>query len=165
MNLATWISRLFSGTRTAKPNSWMKISNLTRRVVLAHRVEVADHGATRRKGLLGRTGLPAGEGLWIVPCESVHTFGMKFPIDIVYLDRRRKVKKVRSGVPPWRLSACLSAHSVVELASGTIQMTQTRQGDKLEFSCADPLVDGRYLQTSSVGIAGLEKAEHAEASQ
>jgi uncharacterized membrane protein (UPF0127 family) len=150
MNLASWISSLFSGTHTAKPNSWMKISNLTRQVVLADRVEIADQGATRRKGLLGRTGLPAGEGLWIVPCESVHTFGMKFPIDLVYLDRSRKVKKVRSGVPPWRLSACLSAHSVVELASGTVQMTQTRQGDKLEFSSAEPLVDGRQLQRSAV---------------
>ena len=142
MNLTGWISSLFSGNRKAKPNSVMRISNLTREVVLAHRVEVADNGATRRKGLLGRDGLPAGEGLWIVPCESVHTFGMKFPIDLIYLDRSRKVKKVRSSVLPWRLSACLSAHSVVELASGTIHMTQTRPGDKLEFSSADPMIDG-----------------------
>jgi hypothetical protein len=59
---------------------------------------------------------------------------MKFPIDLVYLDRKKKVKKVRSDVPPWRLSACLSAHSVLELASGTIRRTQTRPGDTLEFS-------------------------------
>jgi hypothetical protein len=111
--------------------------NLTREVVLAHSVDVADRGATRRKGLLGRSGLPAGEGLWIVPCESVHTFGMKFPIDLVYLDRNKEVKKVRSGVPPWRLSACLSAHSVVELAVGSIYKTQTGPGDKLEFSSSD----------------------------
>ncbi len=62
---------------------------------------------------------------------------MKFPIDLVYLDRNKTVKKVRSGVSPWRLSACLSAHSVVELASGTIQKTHTRPGDKLEFSSVD----------------------------
>jgi uncharacterized protein len=117
-----------------KPKSPMKISNLTRHVLLAHHVEVADQGAARRKGLLGRNSLPPGEGLWIVPCESVHTLGMKFPIDLIYLDRNRKVKKVRSGVPPWRLSACLSAHSVIELASGTVLMTQTEPGDKLEFS-------------------------------
>jgi hypothetical protein len=137
MNLIRWISGHLA-ERPTTPGSRMKISNLTREVVVADRVEVADHGATRRKGLLGRDGLPAGEGLWIVPCESVHTFGMKFPIDLIYLDRNKKVKKVRSGVPPWRMSACLSAHSVVELASGTIQMTQTRPGDKLEFSSADP---------------------------
>jgi uncharacterized membrane protein (UPF0127 family) len=79
---------------------------------------VADRGATRRKGLLGRDGLSAGEGLWILPCEAVHTFCMRFPIDLVYLDRKHQVKKVRSDVRPWRLSACLSAHSVLELASG-----------------------------------------------
>jgi len=134
MNFIRWISVHLSGNYRAKPNSRMKIENLTRRVMLAHSVDVADDGATRRKGLLGRRALLPGEGLWIVPCESVHTFGMKFPIDLVYLDRNRTVKKVRSGVSPWRLSACLSAHSVVELASGTIQKTQTTPGDKLEFS-------------------------------
>jgi uncharacterized membrane protein (UPF0127 family) len=134
--------RSFFTAGHTKRNSRLKVLNLTRQAVLADCVEVADHGATRRKGLLGRSGLAAGEGLWIVPCESVHTFGMKFPIDLVYLDRNKKVKKVRSGVPPWRLSACLSAHSVIELASGTIHTTQTRPGDTLEFSPALPLSDG-----------------------
>jgi uncharacterized membrane protein (UPF0127 family) len=143
------MDRFSSGGHT-KPNSRLKVSNLTRQAVLADCVEVADHGATRRKGLLGRSGLPAGEGLWIVPCESVHTFGMKFPIDLVYLDRNKKVKKVRSAVPPWRLSACLSAHSVLELASGTIHTTQTRPGDRLEFSPALPLGDGRINPDASV---------------
>jgi uncharacterized membrane protein (UPF0127 family) len=124
--------------------------NLSRQSVLAYTVEVADHGATRRKGLLGRSGLPAGEGLWIVPCESVHTFGMKFPIDLVYLGRNKKVKKVRSNVVPWRLSACLSAHSVLELASGTIHRTQTRPGDTLEFSPALPLSDRPTSPDASV---------------
>jgi len=137
MNFIHWISGHLSASNGAKTHSPLKIVNLTREVVLAHSVEVADRGATRRKGLLGRSGLPAGEGLWIVPCESVHTFGMKFPIDLVYLDRNKKVKKVRSGVPPWRLSACLSAHSVVELAVGSIYKTQTGPGDKLEFSSSD----------------------------
>ena len=137
MNFIRQISRHFSPGPAEKPKSRMKISNLTRQVVLADCVEVADHGAARRRGLLGRDALPAGEGLWIVPCESVHTFFMKFPIDLVYLDRNKKVKKVRSSVPPWRLSACLSAHSIIELASGTIEITQTRQGDVLEFYSID----------------------------
>ena len=115
-------------------NSRLKVLNLTRRTILATSVEVANHSAARRKGLLGRGCLSAGEGLWIIPCESVHTFGMRFPIDLVYLDRNKTVKKVRSAVPPWRLSACLSAHSVIELASGTIRSTETCPGDKLEFS-------------------------------
>jgi uncharacterized protein len=129
------------GNVQAHSNSRLRVFNSTRQTVLGTSIEVANHGATRRKGLLGRSGLPSGEGIWIVPCESVHTFGMRFPIDLVYLDRNKKVRKVRSGVPPWRLSACLSAHSVIELASGTIQTTQTRRGDRLEFSSADPLDD------------------------
>jgi hypothetical protein len=127
----------------------LKVLNLTRQTVLAEFVDVADHGAARRKGLLGRSGLPAGEGLWIVPCESVHTFGMKFPIDLVYLDRKKKVKKVRSDVPAWRLSACLSAHSVLELASGTIRLTHTRLGDTLEFSPALQLDNCRMSSDAS----------------
>ncbi len=58
---------------------------------------------------------------------------MRFPIDLVYLDRKRRIKKVRSAVGPWRLSACLSAHSVLELPVGTISATQTERGDTVEF--------------------------------
>src|SRR5207302_549707 len=87
----------------------ISVHNATRNTVLAGAAEVADRGATRRKGLLGRAGLDDGAGLWIVPCESVHTIGMKFAIDLVYLDRKHRVKKVRSSVPAWRLSACLTA--------------------------------------------------------
>lgn len=118
----------------AKPSPRLRVANLTRKTILASSVEVADHGAARNRGLLGRNALGTGEGLWIVPCEAVHTFGMRFPIDLVYLDRRKIVKKVRSNVRPWRLSGCLTAHSVIELASGTIQATQTQRGDALEFS-------------------------------
>jgi uncharacterized membrane protein (UPF0127 family) len=62
---------------------------------------------------------------------------MKFAIDLVYIDRRKRVKKIRSRVPPWRISACLSAHSVIELPSGTVEMTLTRSGDQLEFYPVD----------------------------
>jgi uncharacterized protein len=112
----------------------MRVANLTRNTVVASAVEVADSGPARNKGLLGRKGLEPGTGLWIVPCESVHTFWMQFPIDLIYLDRNHRIKKVRSDVRPWRMSACLSAYSVLELPSGTIRETQTARGDKLEFS-------------------------------
>ena len=114
----------------------MQIVNLTRKTQLANNAEVAGSGAKRTKGLLGRKNLEPGEGMWIVPCEAVHTFGMRFPIDLVYLDRKHRVKKVRSNVVPWRLSACLSAHSILELPSGTIDETLTQTGDLLEFSPA-----------------------------
>ncbi len=145
MNLIHWVTGHLSKNGKEKPSTRLRILNLTRQSVLADSVEVADRGATRRKGLLGRDGLAAGEGLWIVPCESVHTFGMRFPIDLIYLDRSRRVKKVRNGVPPWRLSACFSAHSVLELLAGTIRTTQTRPGDKLEFSTVDPPADNNRL--------------------
>ena len=118
----------------ARPVTLLKVSNLTRQTVLATRMAVADQGETRRKGLLGRKGLPPGEGLWIIPCEAVHTFGMQFSIDLVYLDRKNRIRKLRSEVPPWRLSACLTAHSVMELAPGTIRNSRTEPGDILEFA-------------------------------
>jgi uncharacterized membrane protein (UPF0127 family) len=133
MKLVSRIMENLSGLRRPTPEVWMKAFNLTRDAVVAERVEVADHAARRRKGLLGRTGLGADEGLWIVPCESVHTFGMKFPIDLIYLDRTRRVRKVRSNVGAWRISGCLSAHSVLELAAGTVLRTETKPGDRLEF--------------------------------
>src|SRR5258707_9734302 len=136
MNLTRRILDRLGHRCSVKPDVHLKISNLTRQAELAHCVDVADHGAKRRKGLLGREMLSAGEGLWIVPCESVHTFGMQFPIDLVYLDGEKRVKKVRNDVPPWRISACLSAYSVLELASGSIHRTQTKPGDRLEFSSA-----------------------------
>ena len=114
----------------------LQVSNLTRNTVLATYMEVADSGAKRNKGLLGRESLFPGEGLWIIPCEAVHTFWMRFPIDLVYLDSKKRIRKLRGEVRPWRLSACISAHSVLELPSGTIRDTRTEPGDTLEFSAA-----------------------------
>jgi hypothetical protein len=116
------------------PEDLLRVTNLTRKSVLATCLEKANTGPKRSKGLLGRKSLPSGGGLWIVPCESVHTFWMQFPIDLVYIDRGMRVKKLRNNVPPWRLSACLSAHSIIELPSGTIRNTLTQVGDTLEFS-------------------------------
>ena len=123
-----------SGKKKNTPAPRISIYNVTRNTLLAGAAEVADRTATRRKGLLGRAGLGEGEGLWIVPCESIHTIGMRFAIDLVYLDRSRRVKKVRSRVPAWRISACLLAHSVLELPAGTIERTATTAGDQILLS-------------------------------
>lgn len=101
--------------------------------MLATRAEVADTSAKRRTGLLKHQRLESGEGLWIVPCESVHTFFMKFAIDLVYLDKNKKVRKVRDSVPPWRASACFSANSILELPAGTAKETGTQPGDQLSI--------------------------------
>ncbi len=115
----------------------IQVLNSTRNVTLADGAEVADTSAKRRTGLLKRTGLGRGEGLWIVPCESVHSFFMKFTIDVLYLDRKHRVKKIRPEMTPWRMSACLTAHSVLELPAGTIAGTGTQAGDQLEIKNLD----------------------------
>lgn len=128
-----WVRRALQRFREAPKDEYIEVTNASRQVVVADSVKVADQSASRRKGLLGRKGLGTGEGLWIVPCESVHTIGMQFPIDLIYLDRALKVKKVVHNVPRWRFSACLSAHSVLELAAGSVLPTQTIPGDQLRF--------------------------------
>ena len=111
----------------------IRVRNQTRNTILATAADVADTSAKRRTGLLKHQRLEPGEGLWISPCESVHTFFMKFAIDLVYLDKQKKVRKVRHAVPPWRLSACLAAHSVLELPAGSVAPTGTVRGDQLAF--------------------------------
>src|ERR1700679_955818 len=134
--IAKAVGEFLSPPAQSVPQGPLQVTNVTRGTVLATRLEAAHTGPSRRKGLLGRDGLAPGEGLWIVPCESVHTFFMRFPIDLVYLDRKNTIKKVRSAVGAWRLWACLSAHSILELPAGTIQNTETQVGDILEFASA-----------------------------
>jgi uncharacterized membrane protein (UPF0127 family) len=127
-------------TRRAIGRRWRKllrkpllILNSTRSVVLGDRVAVADDSRTRRTGLLKHTSLERGEGLWIAPCEAVHTFGMKFVIDVVFLSRKKKVLKIRKNMPKRRVAICLRAHSVLELPAGTLDETGTLAGDQLVF--------------------------------
>ena len=94
----------------------------------------AETSAERRTGLLKHDHLDEGHGLWIVPCEAVHMFFMKFALDIVYLDRKHRVKRVVRNLKPWRMSMCLPAHSVLELPIGTIDRTATEVGDQIELS-------------------------------
>lgn len=109
------------------------IVNETRNRTIANRVRLASTGATRRKGLLGLSQLDANSGLWIVPCEAVHTFWMRFPIDTVFLDRQGRVRKIRAQLKPWRLAMHLPAHSVLELAAGVLEKSGTQVGDRLLF--------------------------------
>jgi hypothetical protein len=111
----------------------ISVRNQTRNTLLGEAVEVADTSEKRRVGLLKHDRLEPGTGLWIVPCESVHTFFMKFPIDLIYLDRKHKVRKVRPAVPAWRLSLCITAHSILELPAGTAEKSGTVRGDELSI--------------------------------
>jgi uncharacterized membrane protein (UPF0127 family) len=88
---------------------------------LALQLAVADTLFARLKGLLGSSELPAGTGLWIKPCNSIHTFGMRFPIDALFLDQERRVVGVALALRPNRLSRIhFGARSALELPAGTI---------------------------------------------
>lgn len=94
----------------------------------------ADNPWTRFVGLLGRARLEPGEGLQIAPCKSVHTWFMRFPIDVLYLDRDGKVVKAVPALPSFRFSwGGRGAHSVLELPAGTIAATGTAAGDQVTF--------------------------------
>jgi uncharacterized membrane protein (UPF0127 family) len=99
---------------------------------LAGRVCLAGESRLRRKGLMGVEAMDREAGLWIMPCEAIHTFGMKMPIDVVFLDRKYKVRKLREGMRPGRVAVCLQATSVVELRSGAIAESQTKLGDQVQ---------------------------------
>ena len=116
-----------------------RLVNVRTGAVLAERLETAGDSRSRRKGWLGRESAPAGEGLWIVPCEAVHCFFMRIPIDVLFLDREKRVVKVRHELKPWRIAGCLSAHSVVELAAGVAKASETVVGDELRMErCEEP---------------------------
>jgi uncharacterized membrane protein (UPF0127 family) len=110
-----------------------RLRNITRGTVLGEAIDIADTSAKRTTGLLKHTELRAGEGLWIVPCEGVHTFFMKFALDLVYIDKKNLVRKVVRDVRPWRVSFCLMADSIVELPVGVIGSSATQKGDELVF--------------------------------
>ena len=110
-----------------------QVQNATRGTLIGAEIAAAQTSAERRVGLLKHTNLDEGAGLWILPCEAVHTFFMKFAIDLIYLDRQHRVRATVPAVPPWRFSMCLPAHSVLELPPGTIERTNTQKGDQLSF--------------------------------
>jgi len=110
--------------------------NQTRCRALATELSLAHTHWTRLCGLLGVSGGDFGNssGLWIRPCRGVHTLAMRFPIDVVYLDRAGTVVHVEHNLQPWRFSPIrMQAASVLELPSGTLARTETTLGDKIEI--------------------------------
>ena len=132
MAYASILSR-FEVLRAITGNLKFTVRNVTKSTSIGDRIETAESSAQRRTGLLKHSRLDDGAGLWIIPCEAVHTFFMKFALDLIYIDRRHVVKAVVRGVKPWRFSACFAAHSVIELPTGTIERTGTQKGDQLEL--------------------------------
>jgi uncharacterized protein len=114
-----------------------KAFNRTRGTYLATALAVADTHWTRLRGLLGLAAddFRNGSGLWIVPCHGVHTLGMGFPIDVIYLDRSLTVIDVQREVRPWRFAPVRRhAASVLELPCHMAAETKTEIGDRIEIT-------------------------------
>lgn len=119
-----------------------KAFNRTREAYLATALAVADTHWTRLRGLLGLAAddFGNGSGLWIVPCHGVHTLGMGFPIDVIYLDRAMNVIDIQSALRPWRFAPIRrQASSVLELPCHIATETKTAIGDRIEIILPHPL--------------------------
>lgn len=109
--------------------------NLSTGAVIADKIAVAATRATRRTGLLKHSSLGDGEGLWIVPCRGVHTFQMKFAIDVLALDGDGIVIDRVTNMQPWRIRLPRRGTAgVLELAAGSLDRTGTSLGDRIELS-------------------------------
>ena len=109
-----------------------QLKNKTTNQVLIPDLKVASHFWERMRGLLGTSGMSSQQGLWIHRCNSIHTFFMKYPIDVVFLNQDLQVQEVRGSVEPNRLVLPIwGASSVVELKAGLADQLQIRKGDSL----------------------------------
>lgn len=100
---------------------------------LLPRVWRADNAWERARGLLGRPQLKADEGFWIEPCASVHTIGMRYPLDLAFIDDDGRVRKLVYGLPPLRWANGFGAHSTLETSTGVLAGCGLRQGDVLSW--------------------------------
>jgi uncharacterized membrane protein (UPF0127 family) len=132
----------------------MPVINLTKKTWLATKVRKADSFLTRLVGLLKRTQLGPEEALWLMPSKGIHTIGMKFPIDVVFLDKNNVALLTVSGLAPNRITGVRwRVQSVLELPKGTLQKSRTEVGDQLEISLVEPLAvdELKDNQLSQVG--------------
>ena len=121
----------------------VRASNATRGTLLGKRIRVADTGLTRVVGLLCERELGNGDGLLIVPSQGVHTWGMRFPIDVAVLDREWKVIALRTAMRPFRMTPIFwRGAAVLELPKGVLDSTSTSVGDAIEFSALPACASG-----------------------
>lgn len=118
---------------------FVSVHNETRDCVLSSQVRVADTGWTRLVGLLGQSSLPADSGIWITPSNSIHTIGMRFAFDVVFISKSYRVVGLRAGIRPFRITLPnFKARSVLELPAGTISRSGTEIGDQLRIASELP---------------------------
>ena len=119
----------------------MAVVNRDRDTVVATRLLRAETILTRMRGLLGRDGLEPGEAMWIAPCSGIHTIGMRFTIDALFLDREGRVLRRFDRLVPGRLGPSVrGAAGVLELPEGAAAASDTQAGDRLVLDA--PANDG-----------------------
>ena len=116
----------------AGADATLVLVNERTRTVVARRVELALTRRARRVGLLGRASLDAATALVLAPCLTIHTVGMKFPIDVVFVSRDGRALRIIRRLKPWRAAVSVRAHAVIELAGGTLDSVDVRVGDHLD---------------------------------
>jgi uncharacterized membrane protein (UPF0127 family) len=99
--------------------------------VVASKVQVATTRTERRRGLLGRDGLESGAALVLAPCRAVHTIGMRFPIDVVFITRDGEVVRTECHMSGWQIAISAAAAITIELGAGAVQALDIRAGDRL----------------------------------
>ena len=135
------------------------VRNRSRGTNLAEDVRLADTPRARLVGLLTETTLESGEGLWIYPTQAIHTFGLRFPIDVAFLDRQRRVKRVYHRLVPYRWTRLVwGAQSVLELPGGILARTGTEVGDEIEFTLREELPVPEENEAEDHDFALLTKA-------
>lgn len=115
----------------------MALKNSRSGAVLASTVELAVTSAERRKGLLGRDAMAPHSALVITRCAAVHTFWMRFPIDVAFVDSSGTVRKVVEALAPWRMAGALFASTAIEFPAGTLKHDILRVGDRV-YLTAEP---------------------------
>jgi uncharacterized membrane protein (UPF0127 family) len=105
---------------------------------VAEALEVAFDSATRRRGLLGRENLAAGQALILAPCNAIHTCRMRFPIDVLFVARDGRITKIVDRLGAWRAAASFSAFATIELGAGSIDTLDVTVGDRLAFKAKHP---------------------------
>ena len=114
---------------------YVRIANLTRGTSIAERCRVASSLAERTVGLLATPQLPAGEGLLIERTQSIHMFFMRYPIDVAFVDGGGTVRRVVSGLRPWRVVWwARGARDCIELPVGALSASRTEAGDHVEVT-------------------------------
>jgi uncharacterized membrane protein (UPF0127 family) len=110
--------------------------NQTKGTVVAANVSVAKSIWARFWGLMGKSNLADDAGLFLTPCSSIHMFFMRFPLDVVFLDKENRVVKVVEDIKPWRMSMGGGGHSALEIPTGAAGRATVAVGDVIEFEPA-----------------------------